>query len=184
MLLGRGIVFIQSFMSRSNRICSVYSAQRLEQLLHCTCYGLIVVKRDRKKSERSNPQDEREVVYYSKSRVAVFSALVITFDAIAFLTIPVYLLLWQVNRSPNQLVSRSPGVPIAILSTFTFGFALTLAILTNASRQEVLGVSAGCVLEPATRTKQQKSDLLKILCRTRRVSKQYWLMLVCLNLFW
>ena len=79
-------------------------------------------------------------VYYTKSRVEVLAAIIITMMILILLVVPTYVLYHLTNDIPQR--SQTTALCIGILLVFTLSFSAVLSLFTRARRHEILAAAA------------------------------------------
>lgn len=91
-------------------------------------------KETREKTSHPHP------IYYTRGRIEVFAAAVITFMILVLLVVPTYLLYHLTNDIEQG--SRTSALCIGVLLVFTLAFSAVLSLFTRARRHEILAAAA------------------------------------------
>ncbi|KAH7050181.1 hypothetical protein B0J12DRAFT_89133 [Macrophomina phaseolina] len=96
--------------------------------------GAFCSKETQEKTTQPHP------VYYTRGRIEVFAAGVITFMILVLLVVPTYVLYHLTNDIEQG--SRTTALCIGILLVFTLAFSAVLSLFTRARRHEILAAAA------------------------------------------
>ena len=92
---------------------------------------LLVTSKDREKAGESN------ISFYSNERLSKFIKAIVCAATTVLLVLPIVILYVL------SVHTASGGIKIGVLVIFTVAFSIVLAVITNASRSEMFGASAG-----------------------------------------
>lgn len=108
--------------------------ENLLQAFHCDAVRSIFC------SKETRQKTNGPTVLYTRSRIEVLAAAIITFVILVLLVVPTYVLYHLTNDIDQG--SRTTALCIGVLLIFTLAFSAVLSLFTRARRHEILAAAA------------------------------------------
>lgn len=89
--------------------------------------------------ETREKTDANDIHYYTKERVDCLVTLIICFNILVLLIVPVYAL-WRLSSTLHPNTSNMSGIGVLLVASLVF--SIVLFLFTKAKRHEILGASA------------------------------------------